>query len=330
MFQNISSTKNKYSFLFISVMVAFFSQASAGETLMEIFSLALENDSLLRSQQASYFANKESSALSRSALLPQININASVSEADIKNNPNVGAKYNSDSDSENYDITVSQTLFNLESWHNYQQGKKLSQQADAQFSSDQQELIVRVVDSYTRVLQAIDNYDTVKAEATAIGRQLEQTRQRFEVGLTAITDVLESQASFDSATANVLNALGEVGIAFEALEVLTGQAILSIAPLVDNYQVKKPEPLARDEWVTMALTNNPDLLASESAMKAAEQNAKAKRSAHFPTVTASYQYLNNDRNTNSSSFSSFSSDQRGNAVSVNLQMPLFSGGGMFI
>lgn len=308
--------------LFIALCLPVWAQA---ETLAEVFALAQQNDAILRSQEANYKANRENKNIARSALLPQISLSATHSDGEISEE--IPAPYDYDTDADNTEITASQTIFNLEYWHNYRSGKQIANQAEAQFRSDQQELIVRVVGAYTDVLSAIDRYNTAKAEESAIARQLDQTRQRFDVGLVAITDVLESQASFDDAVVNVLNSRGAVGIAFEALETIAGTPINSIAPLSDDYVIKNPEPLQREEWVSKAMANNAELKASEFAKEAALQNAKAKRAAHFPTVTASYQHSEDELETDPT-IPGADSDGETDVVALNFRMPLFAGGGI--
>ena len=56
--------------------------------------------------------------------------------------------------------------------------------------------------------QAQDFLDTSNAEVTAVNRQLEQVQQRFDVGLVAITDVLESQAAYDNALVRKYRLMG--------------------------------------------------------------------------------------------------------------------------
>ena len=70
-------------------------------------------------------------------------------------------------------------------------------QSEADYEAAQQDLIIRVATRYFDVLAAEDVLTSINADRTAIARQLEQARQRFEVGLIAITDVQESQAAYD-------------------------------------------------------------------------------------------------------------------------------------
>ena len=56
-----------------------------------------------------------------------------------------------------------------------------------------------MVEAYFGVLRAQDNLSAAEAQEKAFERQLEQTTQRFEVGLIAITDVYEAEAARDLA-----------------------------------------------------------------------------------------------------------------------------------
>src|SRR5690606_42134420 len=105
---------------------------------------------------------------------------------------------------------------------------------------DQQRPIVRVAQAYFNVLRSIGTLEASIAEEKAPSHLLEQTRQRYEVGLTAIAEVHEAQAAYDSATATKLEARGNLGIAYEALEVLTGQAHDHVAPLTEKFPVETP------------------------------------------------------------------------------------------
>ena len=77
----------------------------------------------------------------------------------------------------------------MSAWYDYKKGQKLSEQAEALFGADQQSLIVRVATAYFNVLRSVDQLETSIAEQNAFAHQLDQVKQRFDVGLTAITDV---------------------------------------------------------------------------------------------------------------------------------------------
>lgn len=59
---------------------------------------------------------------------------------------------------------------------------------DVTYQTDQQTLILNTATAYFNVLNAIDVLSYTQAQKEAIYRQLDQTTQRFNVGLVAITD----------------------------------------------------------------------------------------------------------------------------------------------
>src|SRR5690606_2280768 len=111
------------------------------------------------------------------------------------------------------------------------------------------------------------------AEERALAQQLEQAKQRYQVGLTAITEMHEAQAAYDSALAFRHEARGNLSISYEALEVLTGQPHDQVAPLSENFPVIDPVPADRHEWVKFSLQNNYALRASRLQADAYHETA---------------------------------------------------------
>ena len=81
---------------------------------------------------------------------------------------------------------------------------------------------------YVDVLRAEALLEATRSEEAAVQRQLEQVQQRFDVGLVAITDVLEAQAAFDASVVNRIQAVGDHDIFFEFLRSLAGQPYTEI------------------------------------------------------------------------------------------------------
>ncbi len=315
----------------ITTVVGILALPVQAENLQQIYNLAKENDALLKAQAAQAAAGRETANIYRSALLPHASLDSGTSRSDMDYSGSLCKQTGKCGDREtDYDsnaVHVSQNILNMEAWYDFQKGKKIGEQATAQYTSDELELLVRVTEAYINVLRAIDAYQTALAQEQAIARQLEQTQQRFDVGLIPITDVHESQATFDAAHVDTLNTQGSIGIAFEAIQVLTGQPLEMIAPLSDELPIQMPEPATQAEWEALTLANNPDLAVSALAVDAARNNAKARKSAHLPTVNGTLQYNDNDSDTDFNP-GHVTDGQEGSVASINLSVPLFSGGGI--
>jgi outer membrane protein len=310
-----------FSRYFILCSALVLSNIGQCETLKEIYQLAEENDHQLQADKAAYLADKESAAINRSALLPQISGAASVSDETISPNDNNRPTENVDDTA--YELKLTQSIINTSDWYHYQQGKVQSQLAAVRYSAAQQSLVFRVTEAYVNVLSALDQLTTSKAEENAFSHQLDQIRQRYEVGLISINDVLEAQAAYDSAIANTFDAQGNLGIQFDALGVLTGRVHDSIAILKRDFPVKPPSPLDRQQWIELALENNYDLMVSKLAVEEAGYNTKSTTSDHYPTLSGVISYGGQDRD---SSILSRSVDAETQKIGLSLNIPIYSGG----
>ncbi|MCB1705249.1 MAG: TolC family outer membrane protein [Halioglobus sp.] len=314
------------------------------DSLRDIYELALENDAQLKAEEATYLARRETENLARSALLPQVATAYSYQNSDLdtdaqsiisddNNNIITGeSTIHRDTDTDGYAISLSQSLFDLSAWFSFQSGKEVTREAEATFAANQQNLIVRVVEAYLLVLRAQDNLAASQAQERAFERQLEQTQQRFEVGLIAITDVYEAQAARDLSQVNRIVDENNVSVALERLSVLTGQPQSNLNVLVDDFKIQPPDPIDRAAWVDFSLANNFEVQAARYRQEAARQNAKAFKMEHAPTVTGSYEYSNYDvsgdvRSNPDSIFTTQpDSSIEENTWQISVSVPLYSGG----
>lgn len=321
--------------------------STRAESLSDIYELALANDAQLKAEEAQYRANLEREKLERAALLPQLNANYDYTDTD---QTNIGESFSvgddidsggvtaiqtrteTDTTREGYQVSLNQALFDLPAWFSFRAGKEFSKQAEATFAANQQNLILRVVEAYLAVLRAQDNLEASRAQERAFGRQLEQTQQRFEVGLIAITDVYEAQAARDLAEVNRIVDENNVSVALENLSVLTGREHSSVNLLKKDFTAEPPQPTDRAAWVDFALNNNFNLQAARHAEEVARQTARANKMEHAPRISGNYTYSDYDtdgtlRRMPSTGFdTSPAADFDESSWQIRLDIPLFSGG----
>jgi outer membrane protein len=170
-------------------------------------------------------------------------------------------------------------------------------QADAIYQTAYQDLLVRTAVNYFEVLTRNDRVIFAEAEELALKRQYEQAEQKFEVGLTAITDVYEAKAGYDNARARAIVARNLLSDAREALRQLTGEYFEDVDPLQDELPLVDPDPNNIEEWVNTALEYNPAVITRRYSVDIADANTRLQRSGHFPTLNfnAGYsQFSNNE------------------------------------
>ncbi|MTI15074.1 TolC family outer membrane protein [Sansalvadorimonas verongulae] len=298
-------------------------QAQESADLLKVYELALKNDADLAAAQASFKASSESVNQSRALLLPSIGVQANTAyQRDW--NVGQGATATSDYNHHGWGATLTQPLFNLSSWFNFERTGILTEQARQVLAVEQQSLIMRVSEAYFNVLRAEDALSTAQAEERAVQRQLEQTQQRFEVGLIAETDVLEARAAYDGARVARIQANNQVSVSLENLRTLTNVYIGDLVKLDKTMPVATPAPLVVEQWVNTSIAQNLTLKAAREGVSAAESQLKVSRSGHAPTLSFEASFNHDVRHSGDSG-----PDNKKNSTIYGLKasLPIFSGGG---
>ena len=180
-------------------------------------------------------------------------------------------------------------------------------------------------------MRAIDNLNAAVSEEKAIKKQLDQIQQRFEVGLSAITEVQEAQLAYDLSVAAKIRSEGALFNAREELNSLIGREIFSIDSLKADIVPENPNPITKQEWVDIALKNNYRLQASVLRRDASQDSARSSASEHLPKINIVG--TESESNTNQYSYEGFedlgfqapSETQRKN-YSLSLSIPISQGG----
>jgi outer membrane protein len=183
-----------------------------------------------------------------------------------------------------------------------------------------QKLIVRTTEAYFNVLSAQDTLDLILSEKQSISRQLDQAKQRFEVGLNAITDVYEAQAAFDDAIANEIEAVHDLENKKEALREIIGDNEVKLNSLGATLPLLKPEPANIAAWSDIAETNNFNIISALNKAEYSRKSIDVQRAGHLPQLDMVASYNGSDVN----STSGFRGDAQ--SVGVQLNVPLFEGG----
>ncbi|AQP35378.1 outer membrane channel protein TolC [Vibrio sp. V09_P4A23P171] len=302
--------------LFISAALGSLSSSVWADTLTEIYNQAKENDPQLLSSAAQRDAAFEAVTSSRGDLLPQINLTAGY-------NINRSDTDSRESDKLTAGISFSQQLYQRSSWVSLDTAEKNARKADSAYAATQQGLILRVAQAYFEVLRAKDNLAFVRAEKAAVARQLEQTKQRFEVGLSAITDVHDAQAQYDGVLADEVLAKNSLTNSYETLREITGQEHSDLSVLDTNRfsASKTTQPI--DALLEEAQQKNLSLLTARIAQDVAKDNISLASSGHLPSLTldGGYKYgdESNDNSNSQGDYNDFN-------VGINLNVPLYTGG----
>jgi len=287
--------------------------------------IAILHDQDLQAAEFVYQSAVASRGISKAALLPQLNLSGFSSTTDREafyENPGF-PDTTATVDTTGYNLSLSQTLYNHGIYKRLQQTDMAIASSLAKVEAARQDLIVRLATAYFNVLGAQDNLKFASAEKESISKQLEQSKKRFEVGLIAITDVKEAQASYDTSVAQEIDAENILFAQFEALSVILGTYTTNISALRDDIPLLIPEPANMLKWTESAKENNLILRAAKYDYQAAQKQVDADQSEHLPylDLLAQHQYSNQEGGT-------FGSERTDTTLTVQLTVPIYSGGGI--
>ncbi|KXF80344.1 outer membrane channel protein TolC [Enterovibrio coralii] len=306
--------------IFIGVALGTAAPFASADDLLQVYEQAKQSDPTLLQSAATRDAAFAQVGVNRGTTLPQINLTAGYN---IARNSEESTSGPFDTNTLSAGVDVSQQLFNQNSWINLDIAEITARQADAAYAAQQQALILRVSQAYFNVLRAADDLVFVRAEKAAVGRQLEQTKQRFEVGLSAITDVYDAQAQYDSVLAQEILSENSVANSYEELREITGQSHADLFELnTKSFSASRPEQVV-DELVKKAEQENLTLLAQRITRDAAKERISLAQAGHLPSLTlnAGYGYTDQDNKTRNT-------DTTNNQFTggINFSMPLYQGG----
>ena len=280
--------------------------AQAG-VLADIYQQALKNDATYQASRAEAAAGDAGLAIALSNLYPDITLNGSSTST------RVGG---STTESKGATLSIDQTLFSMPAWYGYKAADTLPAITSLKLAAADQSLITRTVNSYIGALKAKSALEVAEAQERAVKRRLDQVNAQFDVGLTAITDVLEAQATYDSARVGLINAQSAVRNSLEALEKLTGNTAPEIKDLKANYPITTLDSKSASEWIDKALSGNVALQLKKQAEISAGYEASAYASAHLPTLSLNHSMLSGEK----------TYEARGDqTTTIRLSMPIFSG-----
>ena len=313
------------------------------DDLSQVYQLALQNDPVINRAKADKELAYNGIALSRANLLPQISgsVSYSINSGDQVNTQvldngtpeddtdDTVIFFTSDTESKtlNMGLDLSMSLYDHANWVGMDRAEKVAQQGEANLASALQLLIVRVTNAYLAVLREQDSVEFVRAELRAIERQLEQTKQRFEVGLTAITDVHEAQANFDNTVARQIRAENQLELRLEELREITGKYHKNISVLdTALFTATSPSPEGVDDWLKLAQESNFDLLIQRFAKDIAMEDIESAKAGHYPTLSFSASLDRTDRTSEQGGRTNDLPVANTQSLGLVLSVPIYNGG----
>ncbi|NCA68826.1 MAG: type I secretion protein TolC [Sphingobacteriia bacterium] len=309
--------------ILIAVLSCGLSTVTSAEDLLQIYDMAVQSDPRLREAEQNLFATREVKPQARALLLPNLNMvgSADYKTIDARTSTELGRIDSNESfGTQGVQAVVRQTIYNRASWMTLDQSDNIIAEAEARYRDTQIALMVDTTQAYFGVLRAADLVTVQESLVRANERQLEQSRQRFDVGLVAITDVNESQAEFDRSRADLISAQNALNNAWEALRKIVGPIQVPLAKLGDTMPLTPPEPNEIGAWAETAVRNNFGIIAASEAVNTAKKTIEIQRSGFYPSLdlNAGYDLARSGAERGTDSDTGF--------VGLSVNVPIYQGG----
>ena len=311
--------------ILIGLSLTGFSAMSQAENLLQVYQQARISNPDLRKSAADRDAAFEKINEARSPLLPQLGLGADYTYTNGYRDSN-GVNSNVTSGS----LQLTQVLFDMSKWRALTLQEKTAGIQDVTYQTDQQTLILNTATAYFKVLAAIDTLSYTEAQKQAIYRQLDQTTQRFNVGLVAITDVQNARSQYDAVLANEVTARNDLDNAVEELRQVTGNYYPELASLnVNGFKTNKPQ--AVNALLKEAENRNLSLLQARLNQDLAREQIRQAQDGHLPTLSLSASsgisntsYSGSKTHNNPQQYQDNDAGQ--NQIGLNFSLPLYQGG----
>jgi TolC family type I secretion outer membrane protein len=182
----------------------------------------------------------------------------------------------------------------------------------------EQQVMLDAVDAYTAAYRDQVVLDLALNNEERLKRQLEATRDRFEVGEVARTDVAQAEARLSRARADVEQAKADLASSRAFYERVVGEAPSKLE------EPKVLQELPKTEAETRAIASqNPDIIAATFDLYAARDNVDVQFSSLLPSLDLQGVLEYADQPTANTEWG------RTAALGLNLSVPLYQGGGEY-
>jgi len=312
--------------LVLTLMLGAWQSARAAD-LLSIYREAQVQDATYAGAKAQYIGAQEKLPQAKALLLPSVNFGAGTHYNDVNSRyttptfPSGQVEFYD----YNYGVNLTQPLYRRQNNATYEQAKVQTKQAETQLTAAAQDLMTRVAQGYFDVLLARANLSTILSQKTAVAEQLEQAKRNFIVGTATITDSREAQARYDLVVAQQLVAENDLEVKNRALEQIVGKPVGRLAGLTTPVTLNPPQPADMGAWVEQAYQSSLQVALAQQNVDIAVQEVKKADAGHYPTLDA---VASMTETYASNSTFGFGSDVKALVVGVQLNIPIYQGGGI--
>jgi len=259
------------------------------DTLTDALVQAYETNPTLGAQRANLRATDEGVPQALSGWRPSLTAQGSYGIADAKTKTNGGISTENTLHPLTGTVTLSENLFaGGQTVNSTEQAEATVQAGRATLRSVEQSVLLSAVQAYMNVIRDQGVVELNRNNVQVLKRELEATKDRFDVGELTRTDVSQAEARLSLARTNLINAEAQLTASRASYERVIGQAPGTLDEPARPADLPQSEEAAQQ----VAREQHPDIIAARKAEEASRAAISVAKGALLPSfdVQAQYQY----------------------------------------
>lgn len=314
---------NRNKKMFVGLLLGLFTMPAiqANTTLLgvsELYQKAQKHDARLAQAYYQLSETLQNKPALESALMPKI---AAKAGANIQRH----SEDLHDLNTATIGVDLVQPLYNAKTHTQLKQVDKQLQQAELGYRQAQQDLILRLVGDYFKVLTTQGDMALIDTKQKADALQYDRTAISTEAGLSNRTDLLEAKSNLDLTLAEQITTRNTFENALENLENLIGQSLFSLKALEKKSQLPR-EKVDLDGALAKGMQQNLSVLSSQLQVDIAQDEVALTKQTNAPQVNLTLGASYNEYDNVSPMMASQFQDRSTLSLGVNASMPLYDGG----
>lgn len=311
------------------VLLACVAPSAGALDLIEAHRAAREHDADFAAQLSAAEAGREYAVQSRAALMPRVNVSGQAGRRnqEVKQSGDLSSLLSSNANGNvyGYSVSISQPLYRPDAMADRRSLAAQSEISALSFRAAEQDLILRVAQTYFGVLLSQDSLAFAKAQRAAVAEQLAGAKERFDSGRARVTDVAEAQANYDALAAAEIAAESDLAVSRARFFALTGRDGEDPDPIVAGKTAAALDDL--QSWLNRARAGSLEVRVRDRESAIAESEVKRTSLAGRLSVDIVAK-LDDSRQDGELSPLAYPDQSTTKSIGLQFSMPVFAGGAL--
>ncbi len=308
--------KNHF-FLALLMSVSAVMSANA-DTLKSALSKAYDYNPALKAARAGAQAVDENVALAKSGFRPTLSIEGGYSDSKVNTNAPIKPV---DGYNRTLAANITQPVFSgFKTINSVSSAKSYRKASYAGLMATEQSILLEAAVAYLDVLRDEAILKLQKNNEKLLKKELDETKERFNVGEVTTTDVSQAEASYASAQSQRISAEGNLEASRAIYKQVIGEEPKNI---VDPKEIEKMFPISFDAALSYAKEHSYSLKAARHNLRAKKHDVSVNKGDLLPSVNA-YASAGRIKSQNWAYDKNPTNDAV--EVGVNFSMPLYNAG----